>query len=640
VPPDYKTFLVVDGLLGVRRSDAFTGKQLDAGKANDNPGGGPLVVSADGKRAVGLHTNILTVCDVATGKVIRELKPSAEFSTFTFSGDGLLSLSADGKRLAQGVTNLRNYKGLVVVWDVDESTILAQFDVPQQGAAVPVLSADGKLLATHASRVPFGPDAQKRVDSISTIQVWDLDAKKELFQGRVTTPGSLITACTFSPDGALLAAGCGAGPIDLWDVKTHKPKATLLGRTGQGLRIAFAPDGKTLAAVATDGAVQRWATGDGKPLATTEPPTAPPGLAPRDLAFADNERVVAWGALGATLVAWECPSGAFLRPLGEHPAGVVGIGFADGGKQVVTAGPDGRVVRWDAATGRPTGTTALRPSRTTTGSQPPLALHLAPDASRIVATVTPAAVFDPATGTELFVLPRTSPAGVVLHTIPSADGARAVTISAPPDAQPGPKGTVAVWDLVARKKLVEWELSLAPNTAFNAGAALSPSGERLVVARYARAANVERTVLVVTGFDLKTGKKLGEVEDHTVFGRVFVAAGSETAAVVSWGAGRLRLFDFEDGRGRDEVEANGREGGAVVFSPDRKLFAFGIKTNRPDGYGVRVYAWPSGQPVHTFTGHRAPVTALAFAPDGKTLASGSHDTTVLLWDLTGIANPK
>ncbi len=36
-----------------------------------------------------------------------------------------------------------------------------------------------------------------------------------------------------------------------------------------------------------------------------------------------------------------------------------------------------------------------------------------------------------------------------------------------------------------------------------------------------------------------------------------------------------------------------------------------------------------------FVGHRGIVTTLAFSPDGHTLASGSTDTTVLLWDMTG-----
>jgi hypothetical protein len=34
-----------------------------------------------------------------------------------------------------------------------------------------------------------------------------------------------------------------------------------------------------------------------------------------------------------------------------------------------------------------------------------------------------------------------------------------------------------------------------------------------------------------------------------------------------------------------------------------------------------------------FTGHRGPADAPSFSPDGRTLATGSMDTTVLLWDV-------
>jgi WD40 repeat protein len=45
---------------------------------------------------------------------------------------------------------------------------------------------------------------------------------------------------------------------------------------------------------------------------------------------------------------------------------------------------------------------------------------------------------------------------------------------------------------------------------------------------------------------------------------------------------------------------------------------------------------PLGQPL---TGHTDSVYAVAFSPDGHTLASGSADQTVRLWDVTDSAHP-
>src|ERR1043166_183239 len=39
------------------------------------------------------------------------------------------------------------------------------------------------------------------------------------------------------------------------------------------------------------------------------------------------------------------------------------------------------------------------------------------------------------------------------------------------------------------------------------------------------------------------------------------------------------------------------------------------------------------QTIATLKGHQHTITSLAYAPDGKTIASGSKDETVILWDV-------
>ncbi|MGH3971585.1 MAG: WD40 repeat domain-containing protein, partial [Mycobacterium sp.] len=75
----------------------------------------------------------------------------------------------------------------------------------------------------------------------------------------------------------------------------------------------------------------------------------------------------------------------------------------------------------------------------------------------------------------------------------------------------------------------------------------------------------------------------------------------------------------------------------VAFSPDGHTLASGsTDTIRLWNLTDPAHPRPLGQPL---TGHTGAVTSVAFSPDGHTLASASFDDTVRLWNLTDPAHP-
>jgi WD40 repeat protein len=67
---------------------------------------------------------------------------------------------------------------------------------------------------------------------------------------------------------------------------------------------------------------------------------------------------------------------------------------------------------------------------------------------------------------------------------------------------------------------------------------------------------------------------------------------------------------------------------SVAYSPDGKTLASGS-----DDKTIKLWDVATGQERATLTGHEREVRSVAFSPDGETLASGSYDGTIRLWDV-------